>query len=435
MTGPEGAGYDYTVAQMQQVEKRLLALRRRRQAGEPRSSPACPAVIGGSSEEMHTGRAIVFLQALGPARRQHRTTSLEEVRKTLDDMPGVRMTAAGAAGLVRSAASRCRSCCGGPDYDELAQWRDRMLARMEANPGLIGVDSDYKETRPQMRVDIDRARAADLGVTVEDIGHALETMMGSARVTTFVDDGEEYDVMVQAGRGERAATRPTSTRPVRASARSGDAGAAVQPGDAAANWPSRARSTASTACARSRCQRRPGAGLHAGRGDRLGAAGRRARNCRDTRRSTGRANRANTRSPAARCCFTFALALLIVYLVLAAQFESFLHPLVIMLTVPLAVLGALIGLCGDRQHLNLFSQIGIVMLVGLAAKNGILIVEFANQLRDEGRSVARGDRRSRGGAPAPDPDDLDRDDRAARCRWCCRRRRRRRPAARRSAWW
>jgi multidrug efflux pump len=85
--------------------------------------------------------------------------------------------------------------------------------------------------------------------------------------------------------------------------------------------------------------------------------------------------------------FTFAMALLIVYLVLAAQFESFIHPIVIMLTVPLAVLGALIGLWITGGSLNLFSQIGIVMLVGLAAKNGILIVEFANQLRDEGRSV------------------------------------------------
>jgi multidrug efflux pump len=84
---------------------------------------------------------------------------------------------------------------------------------------------------------------------------------------------------------------------------------------------------------------------------------------------------------------TFTLALLIVYLVLAAQFESFLHPLVIMLTVPLAVLGALLGLWVTGGTLNLFSQIGIVMLIGLAAKNGILIVEFANQLRDEGADV------------------------------------------------
>ncbi|MFZ1391644.1 MAG: efflux RND transporter permease subunit, partial [Dokdonella sp.] len=85
---------------------------------------------------------------------------------------------------------------------------------------------------------------------------------------------------------------------------------------------------------------------------------------------------------------TFALALLVVYLVLAAQFESFMHPFVIMLTVPLAILGALIGLWLTGNTFNLFSQIGIVMLIGLAAKNGILIVEFANQLRDEGMSIS-----------------------------------------------
>ena len=101
-----------------------------------------------------------------------------------------------------------------------------------------------------------------------------------------------------------------------------------------------------------------------------------------------------------RGLLTFALALLIVYLVLAAQFESFIHPFVIMLTVPLGVLGALIGLWMTGGTLNLFSQIGIVMLVGLAAKNGILIVEFANQLRDAGPAVHDRDRRGGRGAAA-----------------------------------
>ena len=133
--------------------------------------------------------------------------------------------------------------------------------------------------------------------------------------------------------------------------------------------------------------------------------------------------------------FTFGMALLIVFLVLAAQFESFMHPLVIMLTVPLAVLGALLGLWLTGNTLNLFSQIGIVMLVGLAAKNGILIVEFANQLRDEGLAMREAIARSGGHAPAADPDDLDRD-RHRRAAADARQRRRARPAAARSAsWW
>ncbi len=106
-----------------------------------------------------------------------------------------------------------------------------------------------------------------------------------------------------------------------------------------------------------------------------------------SRRSTTRDSRAEFLTAGGAVLFTFAMALLIVYLVLAAQFESFIHPFVIMLTVPLAVTGALLGLWVSGGTLNLFSQIGIVMLVGLAAKNGILIVDFANKLRDEGRPV------------------------------------------------
>src|SRR5690606_33336419 len=107
-------------------------------------------------------------------------------------------------GLVRSGGQPLAIVLGGPDYGELAEWRDRMLARMEANPQLFSADSDYKETRPQLRVEIDRARAADLGVPVSEIGRTLETMMGSRRVTTYVDDGEEYDVILQARQENRA---------------------------------------------------------------------------------------------------------------------------------------------------------------------------------------------------------------------------------------
>src|SRR3546814_7496564 len=92
-----------------------------------------------------------------------------------------------------------------------------MMQRMETNPGFFSVDSDYKETRPQMRVRIDRARASDLGVSVTDIGRALETMMGSRQVTNFVQEGEEYDVLVQAGRAGRAAQADLASNRVRAS--------------------------------------------------------------------------------------------------------------------------------------------------------------------------------------------------------------------------
>ncbi|MEO5629952.1 MAG: efflux RND transporter permease subunit, partial [Thermomonas sp.] len=238
-------------------------------------------------------------------------------------------------------------------------------------------------TRPQMRVKIDRARASDLGISVGAVGRALETMMGGRRATTFVDDGEEYDVVMQATRDARSSTADLGAIQVRASN-----GVLVplsnlvtlqeiaEPGSY--NRFNRLRSITISA------------GLAPGY--RLGDAVAWAQNevetsLPDYAQVSWKGESRELQQSGGEVLLTFALALLIVYLVLAAQFESFLHPLVIMLTVPLGVLGALIGLWISGGTLNLFSQIGIVMLVGLAAKNGILIVEFANQLRDEGRSV------------------------------------------------
>jgi hypothetical protein len=107
-------------------------------------------------------------------------------------------------GLVRGGGQPLQIVLGGPEYAQLVDWRDKLQARFEANPRLTGVDSDYKETRPQLRVSVDHDRAADLGVAVADIGNVLQTMLGSSRVTTFVNQGKEYDVLVQAERKDRS---------------------------------------------------------------------------------------------------------------------------------------------------------------------------------------------------------------------------------------
>ncbi|MEO6102640.1 MAG: efflux RND transporter permease subunit, partial [Pseudoxanthomonas sp.] len=272
---------------------------------------------------------------------------------------------------------------GGPEYAEIAQWRDKILARMAENPGLVGPDSDYKETRPQMRVNIDRTRAADLGVSVSEIGRALETMMGSRRVTTFVDSGEEYDVLVQADREGRDS--PASLEAIQVRASTGELvplsnlvslSEVAEPGSL--NRFNRLRAiTISAGLA-------PGYPL----GEAIAWTQQVvAEELPEYAQIDWKGESREFQQAGGAVLFTFALALLIVYLALAAQFESFIHPLGIMMTVPLGVLGALLGLWITGGTMNLFSQIGIVMLVGLAAKNGILIVEFANQLRDDGRSV------------------------------------------------
>jgi multidrug efflux pump len=260
-----------------------------------------------------------------------------------------------------------------------------MLARMEANPGLHSADSDYKETLPQLRVEIDRNRAADLGVSVQEIGRTLESMMGSRRVTTYVEDGEEYDVILQAQRDDRASPNDLNNLYVRSQA----TGSLVPLSSLVT------LSELAEPAEFNRYNRLRSIELSAGLapGYTLGEALAWVRETADEElpdraQIDYKGESLEYQRAGGAVIFTFAMALLVVYLVLAAQFESFLHPLVIMLTVPLAVVGALIGLWVSGNSLNLFSQIGIVMLVGLAAKNGILIVEFANQLRDEGMAVA-----------------------------------------------
>jgi multidrug efflux pump len=298
-------------------------------------------------------------------------------------LTGVRVRTQVGGGLVRTRGQPFQLVLGGPDYAELAQWRDIMLAQMENNPGLVGADSDYKETRPQMRVVIDKSRAADLDVSATAIGTALETMMGGRRVTTFVDNGEEYDVMLQADRDARKSVADLDALQVRAGN-----GSLVplsnlvtlreiaEPGTF--NRFNRLRSITLSA------RLAPDYPL----GDAVAWAQQSVHdNLPDYAQVSWKGEARELQQSGGEVMVTFALALLIVYLALAAQFESFLHPLVIMLTVPLGVLGALIGLWLTGGTINLFSQIGIVMLVGLAAKNGILIVEFANQLRDQGRNI------------------------------------------------
>jgi multidrug efflux pump len=228
---------------------------------------------------------------------------------------------------------------------------------------------------------VDRTRAADLGVSVAAIGRTLEVMLGSSRITTYEDRGEERDVVLQAEPDQRASPTDLTNLYVR-SDRTGeliplsnlvtlreiaDAGTLRRFG----------RLAASTVGAN------PAEGYTLGDG--LAALEGLAREIlpQDAYLSYKGQTLEFVESSSA-AYFTFALALLIVFLVLAAQFESFVHPAIIMLTVPLAIAGALAGLVVAGESLNIYSQIGMTILIGLAAKNGILIVEFANQLRAQG---------------------------------------------------
>jgi multidrug efflux pump len=249
------------------------------------------------------------------------------------------------------------------------------------NPRILALDSDYQERKPQLQVRIDRNRAADLGVSLQSVGRTLETMLGSRIVTTFLKDGEEYNVILQAREEDRASVDDLGNLYVR-SETSGE----MVPLAALVTVEEGATATALRRFERLRsitlsANLAPGYAL----GDALDYVEAVIREeIPEGVQVNYDGESREYKQAGERLWLTFAFALLIVYLVLAAQFESFIHPLVILATVPLAISGALIGLWLFGASINVFSQIGAIMLIGIACKNGILIVEFANQLRDRG---------------------------------------------------
>ena len=273
---------------------------------------------------------------------------------------------------------------GGTDYEELARWRDLILRKARQNPGLTRVDSDLKETQPQLLIHIDKDRAAAIGVSVETIGQTLQTMMSEKVVTTYVVDGEEYDVVLQAKDEQRATPDDLTNIYVRPT-RSGQFVPELVPlsnviftedtaGSSSLHRYNRLRSITISATPA------PGYAL----GDALAFLEDIARSELPTARIDYKGESLEYKESAGATYFTFGIALLVVFLVLAAQFESFVHPLIIMVTVPLALAGGLLGLSLTGKTLNIYSQIGVIMLIGISAKNGVLIVEFINQLRDDG---------------------------------------------------
>lgn len=267
-------------------------------------------------------------------------------------------------------------------YPDLQRMVDRLMDEARKNPGLIAVDTDLRLNQPEVRVQVSREKAADLNVSVDNVGRTLETMLGGRVVTRFKKEGEQYDVIVQVADVDRAS--PADIGDIFVRARNNEMVQlsnmlTVREGVSPKNLNHFNKLRSATVNA----NLAPGYSL----GEAIqfmnttaekvlpGVATDLAGQSRELRDSSGSAY------------LTFILALAFIYLVLAAQFESFRDPFVIMLTVPLSMMGALGALQLTGGSLNVYSQIGLVTLVGLITKHGILIVEFANQLQEKGMGV------------------------------------------------
>ena len=383
MQGPEGASLDYMRRYVQEIERRIKAHLMDHDGPVDREL----TILAPSFGRPGPVNSAFMVARLRPweERKTKQQAAAAEAYSLVRDVPGVRAYAINPPGLgQRGASAPVQVVIGGPSYDVLRDWADRLMRRAEANPKLLNLDDDYKETRPEFNVAIDRTRAADLGVSVETIGRTLETMLGSRFVTTFERAGKQYNVMVQARPEDRATPKDLSNIQVR-SATTGKLIplsnlVRLEEGAGARSLSRYDRLRAITVTA----SLAPGYTL----GEALDYMEQAAHEVLppDARISFSGQSRELKESSAA-LYLTFGLALLIVFLALAAQFESFIHPAIIMVSVPLAVTGALGSMLITGLTLNVYSEIGIVMLIGLTAKNAILIVEFANQLREAGQGI------------------------------------------------
>lgn len=375
VTAPQGVSLEYTTEKMRQIEAAVQPLR---DSGEVTN---IFSITGFGSDNRGF---MVFTLAPWEARDRGQAEIVGQINGSLRDIIGVRAFAIQPNSLgIRGAGRGLTFAVTGNSYEQLAEVSEALVARMQENPAFGQVRQEYETTQPQLFIEIDRTRASDLGIDITGLGDALRAVLDGRTVgSVFIDDlsydiqmlstsdpvddpADLQNVFIQAGDGQMVPMSSFVTLEERAIApelaregqnRSVEISAGLTPelslGDALAQVTALADDVLA-----------------------------------EENRIVPLAEAATLDETASGLLVTFGFAIVVVFLVLAAQFESFVSAVVVMATVPLGLACAIFALLLTDLSLNVYSQIGLVMLIGIMAKNGILIVDFANQLRDAGQSV------------------------------------------------
>ncbi len=367
---PEGSTLSYTDGYMKQVEGIL---------GKTQDIDRYFAVVGGCMGSPSRGSVFTRLPDEGPRRPLNEI--MAELQPQFFQIPGAFIFASNPPAF--SGGAPVQFVVRVPDFAELGTTMDTMVKRARQIKGLVNVDSDLRVNKPELTVAFDRDRAEDLGVPVRDAAATLQTLLGGRQVSTFTQNNKLYDVIVQLDANERATPSDVSGLYVRGRGNeliqlSAVVKVAEGVGPQRLNHFDRVRSFTLTA------DMAPGFTL----GEAIDSLSALAEEVLPEDASVRLAGASRELAESGSSLyFAFGLALLVVFMVLASQFESLIHPFTVLVAVPLAVTGALFTIWVAGSTINLYSQIGMILLIGLVTKNSILLVEYANQLRERGMDV------------------------------------------------
>ena len=373
VTAPDGATLDYTNRYALELEK------------IGRDYPEFDRIFANIGNPTVAQGSVIYRTVDWEQRERSTLDMARELQPKVGALPGVNAFLITPPSLGQGFRSRPLTYViqTSDSYENLNAVTRQMLAEMAKNPGIIAPDADLRLNKPELRISVNRERAADLGVSVDVVARAIETMLGGRTVTRYKRDAEQYDVIVQTE--ARGRTTPENIDSIYVRGRNDamiplsslvNVKESVSPREL--NHFGQRRSVTITA------NLSPDYSL----GEALKFMDDTAAKVLKPGYTTDlNGTSREFKSSQGALGVVFVLALVFIFLVLAAQFESFIDPLVIMVSVPLSMIGALLALQWSGGSLNVYSQIGLITLVGLITKHGILIVEFTNQLREEGMEM------------------------------------------------